>query len=335
MNPIQYIKNCIPNFLINLIGILALALFLFASGNSVDTVLLIVIVWVFVLAIYTVVGCYTRKKYLDGLLYMMESLQEQYLIAELMQEPERYDDQVFYRMLKLAERSMLKNVRISRQERREYRDYIEQWIHEVKTPITAMKLLCENNPSEFTRNMLIELEKIKYLTEQTLYYARSEHTEKDFYVREILLSDVVHSAIADNKYLLRQNGVTIDMEGVTDTVYTDDKWIRFILNQIIVNAVKYRTEKPKLRFYTDMQGDKIQFVVQDNGIGISQADLPRIFEKGFTGQNGRNVQNSTGIGLYLCKRLCDKLGIGITLQSDVNGTKVILTFYINDFILQG
>lgn len=335
MNWKHYVKNLLPAILINLIGMMVLTVFLFATGNSADTVVLIVVVWILVLVICTAAKCYGRKKYLDELLSMVERLEERYLIADLMKEPERADDQVFYQILKLAEKSMLENVSAIRQERKDYRDYIEQWVHEVKTPITAMKLLCENHPSEFTRTILTELEKVGRLTEQTLYYARSEHTEKDYSIREIQLSDVVHGAIADNKYLLRQNSVAIEMDGVTDTVYADDKWVRFILNQLIGNAVKYRAENLRLRFFTNQQDDQVKLVLEDNGIGIAASDLPRIFEKGFTGQNGRNVQSSTGIGLYLCKRLCDKLGIGIALHSNGNGTSVILSFQINHFIVQG
>ena len=335
MNWKRYKKNFLPAIFVNLMGMLALVSFLLVSGNSIDTIVLIVVAWSIVLLLYVLVSCYRRKKYLDRLLRMTEQLGERYLIADLMKEPERADDQVFYRILKLAEKSMLENVRVIRQERKDYRDYIEQWVHEIKTPITAMKLLCENHPSELSREMLAELEIINRFTEQTLYYARSEHTEKDYSIREIPLADVIHGAIADNKYLLRQNGVSIEMDSVTDTVYTDDKWVRFILNQLIGNAVKYRSENPSLHFYTKQQSDQIQLVVADNGIGISEADLPRIFEKGFTGQNGRNIQSSTGIGLYLCKRLCDKLGIGLSVHSDADGTAVILSFQINHFIVQG
>ena len=124
-------------------------------------------------------------------------------------------------------------------ERREYKEYIEQWIHEVKTPITAMKLLCENNRSPFSREVLAELENINQYTEQALYYARSEHAEKDYSVREVNLCDVVHSAIADNKYLLRQSNMSIQIDDIETKVYTDEKWVRFILNQIIGNAIKY------------------------------------------------------------------------------------------------
>lgn len=248
MNWKRYMKNLMPAMLINLAGMVALALFLLASGSSIDTVVFIVVIWLLVFVIYMVVSCYGRKRYLNKLLDMTDQLEEAYLIADLMKEPERADDEVFYQILKLAEKSMLENISAVMQERRDYRDYIEQWVHEVKTPITAMKLLCENHPSEFSRAILTELEKVGRFTEQTLYYARSEHTQKDYAIREIKLSDVVHGAIADNKYLLRQNDVRIEMEMVTDTVYTDDKWVRFILNQLIGNSIKYRTEKPRLTF---------------------------------------------------------------------------------------
>ena len=220
----------------------------------------------------------------------------------------------------------------SRAERLEYKEYIEQWIHEIKTPITAMKLLCENHRTDWTKELLLELEKTNRFTEQALYYARSEHTEKDYSVREMALSQVVHQAIADNKYLLLQGGMRLEVEEMQDTVYSDEKWVRFILNQLIANAVKYRTEQPVLRISTHKRQDQVVLVVEDNGIGIAASDLPRIFEKGFTGQNGRMIQQSTGIGLYLCKRLCEKLGIGIAAESSEQGTAISLAFHINCLI---
>ncbi len=330
----QYVKNLLPTFLVNFIGMLALALFLIASGNSIDTIILILVVWSVILLIYISVSCTLRKRYVERLLSMAEQLEERYLIPELMKEPERADDRVFYQILKMAEKAMLEKINTIQRERKEYREYIEQWVHEVKTPITAMKLLCENNHSDFTRELLVELEKTNRFTEQALYYARSEYTEKDYSIREVPLADVIHEAIADNKYLLRQNHITIDIAGVGDSVYTDEKWVRFILNQLIGNAVKYRTEQPLLCFRSEKQDDQVHLFVEDNGIGISESDLPRIFEKGFTGQNGRMIQSSTGIGLYLCKRLCDKLGIGLEAHSDGSGTSIVLSFHVNHFIVQ-
>ena len=254
------------------------------------------------------------------------------LISEVMELPEQAEDQVYYQLLKMAGKSMLEQIGEVERERLEYKEYIEQWIHEIKTPITAMKLLCENHRTDWTKELLLELEKTNRFTEQALYYARSEHTEKDYSVREMALSQVVHQAIADNKYLLLQGGMRLEVEEMQDTVYSDEKWVRFILNQLIANAVKYRTEQPVLRISTHKRQDQVVLVVEDNGIGIAASDLPRIFEKGFTGQNGRMVQQSTGIGLYLCKRLCEKLGIGIAAESSEQGTAISLAFHINCLI---
>lgn len=328
-----YVKNHLPLILLNLLGALALSLFLLATGNAIQTVLFILITWMLVLILCLTICYLSRKKRLDKLLEMAGQLKERYLIPEVMQEPDRAEEQVFYQILKMSEKSMLERIGEVERERGEYRAYIEQWVHEVKTPITALKLLCENNRSPFSRDVLAELENINRYTEQALYYARSEHTEKDYSIREMNLADVVHGAIADNKYLLRQCDMAITVDDLEPVVYADDKWVRFILNQIISNAVKYRApQHPALRIFTERSDDQVLLSIADNGIGIPESDLPRIFEKGFTGQNGRTIHSSTGIGLYLCKRLCDKLGIGLAASSSDKGTTITLSFHINDFI---
>ncbi len=332
MNSRRYWKNRIPFLLTNLICMVALIVFLLVCGNSISVVLLILVVWAVVLLSGLFLTYWKRKQQMQKLLDIAGQLSERYLISEVMELPEQAEDQVYYQLLKMAGKSMLEQIGEVRRERLEYKEYIEQWIHEIKTPITAMKLLCENHRTDWTKELLLELEKTNRFTEQALYYARSEHTEKDYSVREMSLSQVVHQAIADNKYLLLQSGVRLEVEEMADTVYSDEKWVRFILNQLIANVVKYRSGQPVLRFSTRRQQDQVILVVEDNGIGISPADLPRVFEKGFTGQNGRMVQQSTGIGLYLCKRLCDKLGIGIAAESSGQGTAISLAFHINCLI---
>ena len=332
MNSRRYWKNRIPFLLTNLICMVALIVFLLVCGNSISVVLLILVVWAVVLLSGLFLTYWKRKRQMQKLLDIAGQLSERYLISEVMELPEQAEDQVYYQLLKMAGKSMLEQIGEVRRERLEYKEYIEQWIHEIKTPITAMKLLCENHRTDWAKELLLELEKTNRFTEQALYYARSEHTEKDYSVREMSLSQVVHQAIADNKYLLLQSGVRLEVEEMADTVYSDEKWVRFILNQLIANVVKYRSGQPVLRFSTRRQQDQVILVVEDNGIGISPADLPRVFEKGFTGQNGRMVQQSTGIGLYLCKRLCDKLGIGIAAESSGQGTAISLAFHINCLI---
>lgn len=333
MNGKLYWKQQLPCLLLNFSCMIGLTIFLRITGNSLDSIVLILIIWLVILALFFTKRYYNRKVQLDRLLKLAEQMEERYLISEVMEKPERADDQVYYRLLKMAGKSMLEQIGKVKRERTEYKEYVEQWVHEIKTPITAMKLLCENHRSEWAKDLLVELEKTNCFTEQALYYARSEHTEKDYSVREVRLFDVVHQAIAENKYLLLQNSVSIELQETDDTVYSDEKWICFILNQLIVNAVKYRTAQPILKFYTERQNNQVVLCVQDNGIGIDAGDLPRIFEKGFTGKNGRETgQNATGIGLYLCKRLCDKLDIGISAVSASGGTTIRLSFLMNDFI---
>ena len=332
MNGRLYFKNRLPFLLTNVLGLTLLSLFLLIIGNSADSVLFIDSVWLLLLAAGLFIPYRQRKKQLDKWLQLAKQLEERYLLAEVLPASDRADDQVFFELLRLSERSMLEQVSACRRQRRSYQDDIEQWVHEFKTPLTAIGLLCENNRSPFTRDLLVETEKLNRLTEQVLYLARSEHPEKDYVVREISLSAVIHQAIADNKYLLRQNHVTVEVSPITETVYSDDKWLRFILDQLIVNAVKYRSETPTLRFAARRENGMVLLFAEDNGVGIAESDLPRIFEKGFTGQNGRSTAGATGMGLYLCHKLCAKLDIGLSACRLPQGTRFELAFRINDFI---
>lgn len=329
----KYWKDRLPAVLLNLLGLTALALFLLAGGNSPGTVLLIAAVWLGVLTAWLAVGCLLERRRLNALLAQAQQLEERYLLPEVLPPPATAEEDVYRRLMQMAEKSMLEKIAAARREHKAYQEYIEQWIHEIKTPITAAKLLCENHPSTPSREMLAQLECITHYTEQALYYARSEHTEKDSLIRETHLAEVVHQAIAENKYMLCQHQAEVIVEEMPGVVCTDDKSLCFILNQLIGNAVKYRTASPRLRFAAQTGPGQICLLVEDNGLGIPAADLPRVFEKGFTGQNGRTVHSSTGLGLYLCKRLCDKLDIGLEITSRKGaGTTVRLAFTVNDAI---
>ena len=195
MNSKRYWKNRLPFLLTNLVCMAALTVFLLVCGNSVSAVVLILIVWALVLLTGLILTYWKRKRQMKKLLDMAKQLSERYLISEVMELPEQAEDQVYYQLLKMAGKSMLEKIGEVERERLEYKEYIEQWIHEIKTPITAMKLLCENHRTDWTKELLLELEKTNRFTEQALYYARSEHTEKDYSVREMALSQVVHQAI--------------------------------------------------------------------------------------------------------------------------------------------
>lgn len=282
-----YIRQLLPALGANLAGMAAISLFLLAVGNSIGTVEVILAVWTVCFILYGELYFRARRRELEKLLQETYALKQRYLIAEVMKEPRRADDKVFYQVLRLAQRSMLEEVEEVHRQQLEYQEYVEQWVHEIKTPLTAMKLLCENQPGPSSRPMLAELEKTRRCTEQALYYARSAHTQADYTVHEVPLSAIVHAAIGDNKYLLREKNVALCLDGLELTVYTDEKWVRFILGQLIANAVQYCNAQPTLSFYARREESQIRLTIQDNGLGIPEEELPRVFDKGFTGRNGR------------------------------------------------
>ena len=191
-------------------------------------------------------------------------------------------------------------------------------------------MIIENNKNEVTKSIDEELRKIENYTEQALFYARSNTVEKDYYIKKVVLKEVVNDSIKKNKNILIHEKILVNVHDLEVEVYIDNKWIEFILNQIIQNSIKYKKENINLEIeiYAKTGKENVVLYIKDNGIGIKQGELTRVFEKGFTGTNGRLIgKKSTGIGLYLCKKLCIKLGITIKLNSVQNvGTEIQLIF---------
>lgn len=196
-------------------------------------------------------------------------------------------------------------------------------------------MVIENNKNAITKSIDEELDKVENYIEQALFYARSNTVEKDYYIRKVFLKEIVTESIKKNKSSLIQEKISIDIHDLDIEVNTDNKWIVFILNQIIQNSIKYRKkENSVIEIYANQGKENVILYIKDNGIGIKQGEITRVFEKGFTGTNGRlSNKKSTGIGLYLCKKLCNKLGIGIELNSVQNeGTEVKLVFPKDSYI---
>ena len=197
-------------------------------------------------------------------------------------------------------------------------------------------MIIENNKNEVTKSIDEELQKIENYIEQALYYARSNTVEKDYYIRKVNLEEIVNESIKKNKNVLIQERILLNIHDLGLEARTDSKWIVFILNQIIANSVKYKSQDRNLQLeiYAKQGTENVILYIKDNGIGIKKEEITRVFEKGFTGTNGRLVgKKSTGIGLYLCKKLCNKLGIAIELDSIWNeGTKVRLIFPQSSYI---
>lgn len=198
-------------------------------------------------------------------------------------------------------------------------------------------MIIENNKNDVTRSIDEELDKVENYIEQALYYARSNTLEKDYYIKKVKLKDIVNETIKKNKNVLIHEKISINIHDLELEVNTDNKWISFILNQIIQNSIKYRKQNCnlELEIYAVSGKENVVLHIKDNGIGIKNEEIKKVFEKGFTGTNGRLIgKKSTGIGLYLCKNLCNKLGISIKLYSILDeGTEVELIFPQSSYIL--
>ncbi len=301
----------------------------------------LVLLWIcFCLILFPTLLCCWRKKR-DRLSYLsetFEALEPKYLLAEIADAPDSAMEETYFGLLRAALKSMTDEVAASRRQAREYQEFLEQWVHEIKLPVTGIELLCENNKSDVTRKILAQTQLISQDVEKVLFYARLGSEEKDCLIRDVSLRECVMDVLARNKQLLIENGTCVHTD-VSHSVRSDSRWLAFLLTQLISNSLKYRGERPPvLDIVSRNCGDYVELSVTDNGIGIRPSELPRIFDKGFVGSNGRDAGShpteaatrmgaATGMGLYLCARLCERLGIGIRAESDWNqSTSVSLCF---------
>ena len=329
----DYLKSKVGTISLNIIALIVLTIFLLSIGNEVQPIMLIVFLWIVILFIYIFISYRKRKGYFKLIERSVSNIDKRYLISEVLEVPPFIEAEPYYYLLKKSSKSMREEINKERLRLKEYKEYIEQWIHEVKTPISLIKLIEENNRTTTSSAILMQLEEIDRYVDQALFYARSEEVDKDYLVKEISLDHCINNVITRNKQGFILNNIDIDIYNIDKTVYCDSKWLEFILNQIIVNAIKYRNNKnPKVKVYVIDIKNGIKLVVEDNGIGIPGDEIERVFQKGFTGNIGRLNSKSTGIGLYLCKKLCDKLALLIDIESEINNyTKVIITFPIGSF----
>lgn len=200
-------------------------------------------------------------------------------------------------------------------------EYYTVWAHQIKTPIASMRLQLQSEDSDLSRRLAGDLNRIEAYVEMVLTFLRLDSTSTDYVIREIDLDSVIKPAIRKFAGDFISKKLSMDFKPTESKVLSDEKWLSFVIEQVLSNAVKY-TKKGGIRIYMDTPGI---LCIEDTGIGISAEDLPRIFENGYTGFNGREDKRASGIGLYLCKRICDNLGHKIYAESEVGtGTKMIL-----------
>ena len=317
-----FLKNKMLFIILNIIIAVFSAVLLAVVDAKPFFILFIPCVFLGGCATVVVVEFIIKNNWYKQLYNTLDNLDRKCLISEIIEEPGFYEGQMLYDVLKITNKAMNDEIALHRLSTAEYREYIELWVHEIKTPIAGAKLIGEN-----TRNasMLETLERIDRYVEQALFYSRSNSVEKDFMIKSIELKEMVSVMLRKNAKYLIANKVSMDIDGADGMVYTDAKWIDFILWQIIDNAIKY--EGRNIKIYAEQNSNSTSLFICDDGIGIPKYALNRVFDKGFTGDNGRKYAKSTGLGLYLCKKLCLKLGLNISLCSEEGkGTIVEIVF---------
>lgn len=208
-------------------------------------------------------------------------------------------------------------------------DYYTMWAHQIKTPIAAMSILLQSKEGEGYKELRVELFKIEQYVEMVLSYLRLDTMNSDLKLEKILLDNVLKSAIRKYSTVFIAKKLKLVYNDTNAKVLTDKKWLSFVVEQILSNAIKY-TANGTISIYVQ---DQDILVIEDTGIGIQEEDLPRVFERGFTGYNGRNYKKSTGLGLYLCKKVLDKLSHKISIESKpAFGTKVKIDLSSDEMI---
>ena len=329
----DYCKDRLLLLMLHGICMMLLSAFLTATAYPAGCCYIILLTWLILLTAWFLTEFFRRKRYFKQVQAILEQADQKYLLGELMPASFRLEDRLYRDIIRKSNKSVIERIRSMEDAGQEYREYIESWVHEIKAPIADIYLLCEKRKDDSARRILAENRRTERYVDMALFYARSDQVYKDYLIKEATLQQTAEEVLQKNKYALIENRMRASVH-CPDTVYTDAKWIAFILEQLILNAVKYRRDtEPVLRISTSRAGRNVLLAVEDNGCGIPQDDLPRIFDKGFTVTNGRGGAKATVMGLYLCQKLCGKLGIQIRAESAAGlGTRISLEFPVSDYL---
>ena len=334
MSFIEYFKDKVIFIIINII-VLVITSYLLLGLNVSSYAIFIICILNFLASIsFFIYDCLRKSKYYSSLLKRLDELDKKYFIGDVATEEDFLEGKILFEIISQATKSMKDDISEAIRNSNDYKEYIELWVHEIKTPIATCKLLIENNDNEVTESIGEEVTKVEDYIEQVLFYARSNAVEKDYLIKEINLKKSINAVIRKNANTLIEKRVKVDIRNVDKIVSCDSKWIEFILGQIVSNSIKYMDNKESvLKIYSENIGNDVILKICDNGIGMDEKSVIKAFEKGYTGENGRRFGKSTGMGLYLCKKLCEKLGLGINIKSKENeGTEVTILFPINDMM---
>lgn len=308
----QYVKNKYRWLLMFTLCLLVSGTVLYLSGTEMNRLILTAIL---IIVMYTCFFLSEYNRFRGERLYIdkiEQELDKHFLSHELLKEPDAIEAKGYYELMKLADRDMCNELAANGEQLREYRELIEEWVHEMKTPLTSLELL---HSSELYSDTGYELERLKNILEQCLNYIRLDTLEKDYHVETFRICDMLHELIMEERVAIREKGLRILMEITEESsMVSDMKWVRFIFKQLLNNAIKYSKDKGTLTFMNRNEKDMLWIGLKDEGCGIAAEDLPRIYEKGFTGGSDKR-NTASGIGLYLVMKCVERMNLKVKVAS--------------------
>lgn len=334
MRPRDYIASRAPQLLVAIALEALLVVVLEVTGSAPDLVVLVCLLVALATVAALALGYLRGREFWASLDSLAELPDAPHVAREVMARPTTAEARVASRAVAAIAKDAADEVAAKQRSVEEYRSYVETWVHEAKSPITAAHLALANIESDPACNVAPprlravddELARVEGYVEQALFYARSETLDRDFLVRRHVLRDVVSHSVKANASLLIGARVTPRLgEGLDLAVFTDEKWLAFMLGQLLQNSVRYvraDAEGGSQVFFDarlvdeGLASERVELTVRDNGCGVSAADLPRVFDRGFTGDNGRDHGHSTGLGLWLVWRLASKMGVSVAADTE-------------------
>lgn len=330
----SYLRDKLYFILISFFTVLIITLMFMAF--KIDKYIIFVTIFIVSISYVAVflIDYYRKKKFYDNLLFNIDSLDKAYLVLETLEEPTFYEGKLIFDALYKINKSMLENVNSIKRQNKDFKEYVEMWIHEVKIPLSSILLTINNHKKDAILKIRSNVKRLEDYVDQVLYYVRQEFAEKDYMIKKVNLASIIKNVGLKNMDDLLEEKIEFKVSNVDTYVFTDSKWLEFIIGQIINNSIKYKRniKSSFIKIYTEENKTKTTLVIEDNGIGIPESDIKQVFNKSFTGENGRTRSKSTGMGLYIAKSLCEKMGHEISIESEINKyTKVTISFFKNDF----
>ncbi|MGY2613475.1 sensor histidine kinase [Bacillus pretiosus] len=322
-----FIRDHIPLICFTAIQLLAIFLVYWFDGhNHIATALYAMFLGVFFMVGYLVFRYFTHRTFYERLANPLYSLDDSVQKSDFAVLSTALQD-----LLEVQYRHYQNQLQIQERKNNDHLTFMNQWIHQMKTPLSVIELITQDEVDPRFESINEETDRLKKGLEMALYVARLEAFTQDFYVERVQLHKIVNYSVHEHKRFFIRNFVYPELKIEKDiTVESDAKWLQFLIGQILSNAIKYSSgSREKIKVEACKEGNNVILEITDNGVGIPKQDLPRVFKPFFTGENGRDFKESTGMGLYLVYEITKQLGHSVEIHSEVGKGTVIRIKFLN------